>query len=97
MTKKLSDVILSPIVTEKSTALSQQNKYTFKVSRYASMTNIKKSFETIFPGRKVLTVQTLKLTGHKRRTKVGFKSPRDLKKAIVTAEGAKIEYFPEFS
>lgn len=93
--KNISDILLEPVITEKSTALSSQNKYTFKVNKNASKSDIKNAFETIFPGRKILAVQTLKLHGHKKRTRAGFKGPRDSKKAIITAEGAKIEYFPE--
>ena len=97
MTKNLSDVLLEPIITEKSTSLSQHNKYTFKVSKHISKPLIKKAFEIVFPGRKVLSVQTVKLKGHKKRTKSGFKLPLDGKKAIITSEGPKIEYFPEVS
>ncbi len=97
MTKSVSDVILEPVITEKSTALSQFNKYTFKVSKNASKTAIKSAFEQAFPERKVLDVQTLKIMGHKKRTKLGFKPARDHKKAVLTIEGPKIEFFPEVS
>ena len=97
MSKNLSNIILEPVITEKSTALSQQNKYTFLVSNDATKTKIKDVFKEIFPGRKVLDVQTLIMKGHTRRTKSGFKLPRDSKKVIITAEGPKIEFFPEVS
>ena len=97
MDKNPSNILLKSIITEKSTALSQQNKYTFKVSKHATKTTIKKAFEEVFPGRKVLSVQTLKIKGHTKRTKTGFKFPKDGKKAVVTALGAKIDYFPEIS
>lgn len=89
------DILLEPIITEKSSTLSRFNKYTFKVARGATKWKIKKAFEDFFPGRKVVKIQTLKVMGHKRRTKAGFKSPVDSKKAIITATGDRIEYFPE--
>lgn len=97
MSKNLSNTILEPIITEKSTALSQQNKYTFKVHSASTKTTIKKAFEEIFPGRKVLEVQTSKIYGHSKRTKSGMKLTTDKKKAIITIDGPKIEYFPEVS
>lgn len=97
MTRSVSDIILEPVITEKSTALSQFNKYTFRVARNASKTAIKHAFEQAFPNRKVKAIQTLKIMGHKKRTKLGFKSPRDFKKAVLTIDGPKIEFFPEVS
>ena len=97
MTRNLSHILLEPVITEKSSTLSGFNKYTFKVSKDATKAGIKKAFEEVFPGRKVLAIQTLKMVGHKRRTKSGFKPPLDSKKAVITASGAKIEYFPEVS
>lgn len=97
MSKLFSDILLEPVITEKSTALSQYGKYTFKVAKDASKTNIKKAFEEIFPGRKVKSIETLKITGHKRRTRTGFTKPKDGKKAVITSEGPKIEYYPEVS
>lgn len=97
MTSNVSDILGDPIITEKSTTLSAQSKYTFRVSKGSTKSSIKKAFELVFPGRKVLAIQTLKIKGHKKRTKSGFKLPLDSKKAVVTASGAKIEYFPEVS
>lgn len=97
MSKSLSKTLQEPVITEKSTALSRNNKYTFYVSKDATKTQIKKVFQDVFPGRKVLSVETLAQRGHKRRTKSGYKSPRDKKKAVISIEGDKIEYFPELS
>ena len=97
MKNKSSNIILEPVITEKSTVLSQLNKYTFHVSCRANKNHIKEAFENIFPGRKVASIQTLKMMGHKRRTKSGFKLPVDKKKAIITASGPRIELFPEAS
>ena len=97
MNTNAPNIILEPVITEKSTVLSQLNKYTFHVSSSATKNHIRSAFESIFPGRKVMSVQTLKIMGHKRRTKSGFKSPVDKRKAIVTASGPRIELFPEAS
>jgi len=87
--------ILEPIITEKSTALSKQNKYTFKVTKDATKNLIRKSFLEVFPDRKVKSIKTLKIKGHSKRTKSGIKFPLDGKKVIITIDGPKIEYFPD--
>ena len=87
--------ILEPIITEKSTALSQQNKYTFKVLKDATKDLIRKSFLEFFPDRKIKSIKTLKIKGHSKRTKSGIKFPIDGKKVIITIDGPKIEYFPD--
>ena len=87
--------ILEPVITEKSTALSGQNKYTFKVIKSATKDLIRKSFHEIFPDRKIKSIKTLKLKGHAKRTKSGIKHPVDGKKVIITIDGPKIEYFPD--
>ncbi|MBI3590458.1 MAG: 50S ribosomal protein L23 [Candidatus Melainabacteria bacterium] len=97
MSGNLSNILLEPIITEKSTALSQHDKYTFKVAKDATKSSIKKAFQEIFPDKKVLSVKTLIVRGHKRRTKYGHSLPKDGKKAVVTASGSKITYFPEVS
>ena len=87
--------ILKPIMTEKSTALSQQNKYTFKVTKGATKDLIRKLFVEVFPGRKIKSIKTLQIKGHSKRTKSGIKFPVDGKKVIITIDGPKIEYFPD--
>ena len=87
--------ILEPIITEKSTALSKQNKYTFKVVKDATKDLIRKSFLEVFPDRKIKSIKTLKIKGHSKRTKSGIKFPVDGKKVIITVDGPKIEYFPD--
>ncbi len=87
--------ILEPIITEKSTALSNQSKYTFKVVKDATKDLIRKSFLEVFPGRKIKSIKTLKIKGHSKRTKSGIKFPIDGKKVIITIDGPKIEYFPD--
>ncbi len=85
------DVILAPVVTEKSTRVSEHNQVVFKVRMEASKPDIKAAVEGIF-GVKVLAVNTLVQKGKMKRFKgrVGFRS--DAKKAIVTlAEGQNID------
>ncbi|NDD27168.1 MAG: 50S ribosomal protein L23 [Proteobacteria bacterium] len=86
------DIILRPIVTEKSVALSSENKYTFAVDPKANKIEIRLAIENIFKV-KVLNVSTLNCKGKPKRwgrKYHGHKS--DWKKAIVTVrEGEKIE------
>jgi large subunit ribosomal protein L23 len=85
------DVILAPVVTEKSTRVSEHNQVVFKVRREATKPDIKAAVEGIF-GVKVTAVNTLNQKGKMKRFKgrVGFRS--DAKKAIVTlAEGQSID------
>ena len=97
MQNNLAEIILEPVITEKSTALSQFNKYTFKVVNSADKITIKKAFEKVFPNRKVKSVQISKIFSHKRRTKGGYVKNPSCKKAIITIDGPKIDYFPEVS
>jgi large subunit ribosomal protein L23 len=85
------DVILAPVVTEKSTRVSEHNQVVFKVRMEATKPDIKAAVESIF-GVTVLAVNTLIQKGKMKRFKgrVGFRS--DAKKAIVTlAEGQNID------
>jgi large subunit ribosomal protein L23 len=85
------DVILAPVVTEKSTRLSEHNQVVFKVRMEATKPAIKAAIEGLF-GVKVTAVNTLVQKGKMKRFKghVGFRS--DVKKAIVTlAEGQNID------
>lgn len=87
------DIILWPVITEKSTNLMEQNKYTFYVYPQANKIQIRQAVEQIF-GVRVAEVHTLKVRGKKRR--VGRHEGRtpDRKKAIVTLKsGDKIEIF----
>jgi large subunit ribosomal protein L23 len=85
------DVILAPVVTEKSTRVSEHSQVVFKVRMEATKPEIKAAVEGIF-GVKVTAVNTLVQKGKVKRFKgrVGFRS--DAKKAIVTlAEGQNID------
>ena len=88
------DIILAPVVTEKSVAMMADKKYTFKVDKNANKIQIAKAVEEIF-GVKVSKVNTISMKGAKRR--MGrFEGYRpDWKKAIVTltADSKTIEFF----
>ena len=79
----LFDTIVSPVVTEKATSLSEFNKMVFKVHKGASKNSIKKSIEKIFKVN-VIKINTINLKGKTKLVK-GKKSSRPgYKKAIVT-------------
>ena len=78
------DVILKPIVTEKSMNAMGDKKYTFLVHTEANKTQIKEAVEKMFPGTKVAGVNTINMDGkNKRRGMVVGKTAKS-KKAIVT-------------
>ncbi len=89
------DVIIKPVVSEKSYGLLDSNVYTFVVHPDASKPEIHDAVETIF-GVRVLKVNTLNRNGkRKRNRKTGtFGSRPDTKRAFVTlADGDRIELF----
>ena len=87
------DVLIAPVVSEKSYGLLDANKYTFIVRPDANKTEIKIAIEAIFDV-KVTSVNTLNRTGKRRRTKYGYGKKVDTKRAIVTgAEGQSIDIF----
>jgi large subunit ribosomal protein L23 len=79
------DVILAPLVTEKSTMASEHNKVLFRVPLEASKPTIKAAIETLFDV-KVRAVNTLRVKGKVKRNKSGAYERSDWKKAIVTLE-----------
>ncbi|MFK5635129.1 MULTISPECIES: 50S ribosomal protein L23 [unclassified Ornithinimicrobium] len=86
------DILLSPVVSEKSYALLDQGKYTFVVDPRANKSEIKKAVESIF-GVKVESVHTLNRQGKARRTKFGLGRRKDTKRAIVTLKDGTIDIF----
>jgi large subunit ribosomal protein L23 len=85
------DVILSPVITEKSSAASEFNQVIFKVHRDATKPQIKAAIEALFKV-KVLSVNTLTRKGKTKRFKGIEGRQQDVKKAIVKlAEGDKID------
>ena len=89
------DVILKPVVTEKTMALMADKKYTFLVHTEANKTQIKEAVEKMFPGTKVKSVNTMNLDGKTKRRGMTFGKTAKTKKAIVqlTEESAEIEIF----
>ena len=86
------DVILSPVVSEKSYSLIDDGKYTFVVDPRSNKTEIKLAIEKIF-NVKVDSVNTLNRTGKTRRTKFGTGKRKDTKRAIVTLKSGTIDIF----
>ena len=79
------DLIRKPIITEKTTLLSEQNKFTFKVLKAATKESVKVAIEHIF-AVKVKKVNILNIDGKKKRFKGREGCRADFKKAIVTLE-----------
>jgi large subunit ribosomal protein L23 len=89
------DVIISPIVSEKSYGLIDQNAYTFQVHRDANKTEIRQAVESIW-GVKVLSVNTLNRKGKEKRFRYTRGRRVDTKRAVVKlAEGDKIDLFEQ--
>jgi large subunit ribosomal protein L23 len=87
------DVLIAPVVSEKSYGLIDQNKYTFLVRPDANKTEIKIAVEKIFDV-KVTSVNTVNRPGKRRRTRFGWGRRNDTKRAIVSvAEGQRIDIF----
>ena len=87
------DVLIAPVVSEKSYNLLDANKYTFLVRPDANKTEIKVAVEKVFDV-KVTSVNTLNRPGKTRRTRNGLGKRKDTKRAIVSlAEGHRIDIF----
>jgi len=87
------DVLLAPVISEKSYGLLDENKYTFLVHPNANKTEIKISVERVF-GVKVSDVNTINRQGKRKRTRLGWGQRRSTKRAIVTvAAGDRIDIF----
>ena len=85
------DVILSPVITEKATLLSEQNKVVFRVAQDSTKDEIAAAIEELFKV-KVTKVNTLNVKGKTKRFRGRPGSRSDVKKAIVTlAEGQSID------
>ena len=87
------DILIAPVVSEKSYGLLDANKYTFIVRPDANKTEIKIAVEKVF-NVKVTSVNTINRTGKTRRTRNGLGKRPDTKRAIVSlAEGHRIDIF----
>ena len=91
--KNPRDIILAPVVSEKSYNLIDEGKYTFIVDPRSNKTEIKIAVEKVF-GVKVTSVNTINRQGKSRRLRYGTGKRPDTKRAIVTvAEGQRIDIF----
>jgi large subunit ribosomal protein L23 len=89
-----TDIIIRPLVTEKSTRMQQtRNEYAFEVAKAANKAEIKVAVEKLYEV-KVLEVRTMTRKGKPRRTKKGETHAADWKRAIVKLdENSKIDLF----
>lgn len=91
--KDARDIIIRPIITERSYDMIEMNKYTFEVAKSANKIEIAKAVEELFDV-KVVKVNTLHVKPKKKRVRVVQGLTRTWKKAVVTlAEGDTIEVF----
>ena len=87
------DILIAPVVSEKSYGLLDENKYTFIVAPHANKTEIKIAVEQVF-GVKVISVNTNNRDGKRIRTRTGFGRRAATKRAIVSvAAGDRIDIF----
>ncbi|WCZ38020.1 50S ribosomal protein L23 [Corynebacterium jeddahense] len=77
------DIIIAPVLSEKSYGLMEQNTYTFFVDPSANKTQIKIAVEQIF-GVDVASVNTANREGKRKRSRTGFGQRKDTKRAYVT-------------
>jgi large subunit ribosomal protein L23 len=89
-----TEIIKSPLISEKSTFLANaKNAYTFEVDKKADKGQIKTAIEKLY-NVKVVDVRTVNVAGKPRRTKTGYKTTPEWKKAIVVLHGDhKIDLF----
>lgn len=99
MNSRQAEIILNPIINEKTTSLAGLNQYTFAVARDANKIEIAQAVEQLikelYPKAKskVVKVNTLPIRGRIRRSKRHGRVPKDGKKAIVWIEGDPLEMF----
>ena len=86
------DILIAPVVSEKSYGLLDEGKYTFVVDPRSNKTEIKIAIEQIF-SVKVASVNTINRKGKARRTKFGIGRRKDTKRAIVTLREGTIDIF----
>jgi len=86
------DILLAPVVSEKSYGLLDAGKYTFIVAPDSNKTEIRQAVEAVF-GVKVSSVNTINRQGKKRRTRVGTGKRKDTKRAVVTLKDGTIDIF----
>ncbi len=94
--KNPRDILIAPVVSEKSYGLLDEGKYTFVVDPRANKTEIKIAVEKVF-GVKVDKVHTLNRTGKTRRTRFGIGKRKDTNRAIVSLREGSIDIFGSVS
>ncbi|MBX9243227.1 50S ribosomal protein L23 [Actinotalea ferrariae] len=92
LNKDPRDILISPVVSEKSYGLLDEGKYTFVVDPRANKTEIKIAVEQVFDVE-VASVNTINRKGKSRRTKFGLGKRKDTKRAIVTLRSGTIDIF----
>ena len=92
LNKDPRDIILKPVVSEKSYGLIDEGKYTFVVDPDANKTEIRQAVEKVF-NVKVASVNTINRQGKSRRTRSGTGKRKDTKRAIVTLKDGTIDIF----
>ena len=94
----MSDIIIEPVLTEKSTRLSEEGRhYVFHVAKDANKLQIRKAIEARYPGIDVKEVRTMVVRGKRKRqfTKRGLLQGRQAawKKAVVTLNSGEIDFY----
>ena len=92
LAKNPRDVLLAPVVSEKSYSLLDEGKYTFVVDPQANKTEIKIAVEQVF-GVRVKSVNTINRKGKVRKTRFGLGKRKDTKRAVVTLKEGSIDIF----
>ena len=93
MSLSAHDIIIRPVITEKSSALMELNKYTFEVRRDVNKIQIRNAVEEAFKV-KVLSVNTINVKSKPKRMGASVGRTRSWKKAIVSLpQGQRIEFF----
>lgn len=90
--KNPRDVVIAPVVSEKSYGLIDEGKYTFLVDPRSNKTEIKQAVESIF-SVKVDSVNTLNRAGKRKRTRFGWGARKDTKRAVITLKEGTIDIF----
>lgn len=99
MNKRYSQIILRPLITEKSAMQMEIGQYTFEVAKDANKVEIAQALEALlkelYPKNKseIISVNTSAMRGRFRRSKRNGRAPKDSKKAIVTIAGEPLELF----
>ncbi|MDP6014136.1 MAG: 50S ribosomal protein L23 [Alphaproteobacteria bacterium] len=90
--ERACDIILSPVITEKATELSEHNQFAFRVAKDATKPQIRAAVETLF-GVKVTGINTITVKGKVKRFRGRPGRRPDIKKAVVRlAEGQSLDY-----